>query len=1240
MRRWIVCVGIVMGCASSALGTVWYVDKGNTSEAQDGQSWETAFATIQPAIDAAFSDGGCEVWVAKGAYGEARVSYPHNEHSDVNTGSIIMKEGVNLYGGFAGNEVDRSSRDVEANETIIDGSTALEGANAYHVVVGANDAMLDGFTITGGKCSSNTIGDKTTTQSGAGMCGGTAVNCKFADNWATYFGGGMYAGIAMNCRFTGNISSNKGGGMYSCTAVNCRFSGNDAYDGGGIYGGTATNCTITNNTATYGGGMYGGVATNCIFTGDSATFGGGLNAGTAMNCTFANNQRSTGSDINDGTATNCIFWGESAAGIRRSSVVYSCVKAGFAGVGNIALDPFFIDTASGDFRLRWGSPAVNAGTASGAPATDIRGVARPQGAGVDMGAYEMSPTSDQDLPDTDGDGAPDAIEESLGCDPEVADAALCARLTNPSTGSTLNAAPIYLRGTRACVDVNLVLLSFDGGISFTTAATPNDLEWSYSWTPSLEGTYSIVVRGINVYGGYVDSDPVTVRYRPTRPTADIYSPYAGAHIQGVIDILGKAKGSDIYGFQDYVLDYRPGTDPNATEGVIELIHSVEPVEGTMVEYRLTDAMPWTSAEEQAVAWGGHLVTINNQLENEYLANSSWIFADQDRVWIGLNDAAEEGHFVWVSGETSTYRNWMRGQPDNNNGEEDYVEFYGATPYYAYQKQWNDRPNSENLRGLAEIPTDGAVLYRNWDVSGLEPGPYTLRLLVTDASGLVTGTAWTTVYVDHDSVAPEAPSPLDITGGTYASIVANGNTVHVAGQAEPGSVIDSAQVLDASGAVLMDITTDMCLHLNGVIRGVFTLPDELSTTSISLQLRVRDAVGNVGAYAQSNVLPVDNANPTISVSFPLSNAMLPRAGVLLTGFAKDAGEGGLARVEFGTDGTNWVEAAGTAAWSYLWTPTADGDYTLHLRAVDQLGNSVETTIPVHVDSAYPTATIATPAQGAQLNQGAMVDIQGSAFDAVDFDQYVLRYAPGMSPASGWVSITSTPVATPVENGHLADWDTSGLAEGIYTVRLYVFDQAENSVVFDMQVYVAVNTLPIATGLGFNPPVLGIGDLLADVYTGLEAVYTYEDADGDAQADCHIQWFKDGVAQSTLNNVNPVPKEALLEGGAWSFQVQFLDGKEWGEWFASEPLIVQTDSDGDGILDTVEGTGDPDGDTTPNYLDLDSDDDSVPDSVEQANGSDPYDPTSIPPLPLDWRLLAVITLGSLVLAMRRRIAWQKS
>ncbi len=70
---------------------------------------------------------------------------------------------------------------------------------------------------------------------------------------------------------------------------------------------------------------------------------------------------------------------------------YVPAELGQLGAGNLSADPKFVTRAwgtAGDYHLQPGSPAIDAGTATEAPAADLEGTPRPQGTGFDMGAYE------------------------------------------------------------------------------------------------------------------------------------------------------------------------------------------------------------------------------------------------------------------------------------------------------------------------------------------------------------------------------------------------------------------------------------------------------------------------------------------------------------------------------------------------------------------------------------------------------------------------------------------------------------------------------------------------------------------------------------------------------------------------------------------------------------------------------------------------------------------------------------
>lgn len=72
----------------------------------------------------------------------------------------------------------------------------------------------------------------------------------------------------------------------------------------------------------------------------------------------------------------------------------------------------FVDAEAGDYRLRAGSPAVDAGWGEWAADEDVRGAARPMGAGVDIGAYERL-VGASESGDFNDDGVVDAADYSL-----------------------------------------------------------------------------------------------------------------------------------------------------------------------------------------------------------------------------------------------------------------------------------------------------------------------------------------------------------------------------------------------------------------------------------------------------------------------------------------------------------------------------------------------------------------------------------------------------------------------------------------------------------------------------------------------------------------------------------------------------------------------------------------------------------------------------------------------------------
>ena len=152
--------------AAHALGTIRYAKPAGLTSGSCG-SWAKACGLRYALASVAVS--GDQIWVTKG-------TYKPTSGTD-RTISFVLKNGVALYGGFAGTESSLSQRDPAVNVTILSGDigvAAVVSDNSYHVIQASSvssSAVLDGFTITGG----NATGSRTASLAPAVGCSTTTA---------------------------------------------------------------------------------------------------------------------------------------------------------------------------------------------------------------------------------------------------------------------------------------------------------------------------------------------------------------------------------------------------------------------------------------------------------------------------------------------------------------------------------------------------------------------------------------------------------------------------------------------------------------------------------------------------------------------------------------------------------------------------------------------------------------------------------------------------------------------------------------------------------------------------------------------------------------------------------------------------------------------------------------------------------------------------------------------------------
>jgi len=388
------------------------------------------------------------------------------------------------------------------------------------------------------------------------------TNCTFTNNQASFSGGAIGHGNGgttniTNSIFSNNASTRDGGAITLQTVASagaltmngCTINNNSASSGlpsGGLLvvtngAGNATvnltNCTFTGNTSSSSAagivltkqstGNISAALRNCTISGNNpgglGIFGGA--SATLLNTIVAGNVSSdvSGAIVTAGSTNNLIGNGTGMTGISNSvngnqvGTSPAPINARLAALGSYG-------GATQTVALLPGSPAINAGTASGAPATDQRGISRV--GTTDIGAFES-----RGFTITATGGSPQTTLVSTAF-PVALQASVTSSFSEPVNGGVITFTPPG-SGASCTFGTNPVTIA-RGNVS--TTATANSTFGSYVVTASASGittpaSYSLVNLAAQPTGSSgipnlstLPTHPpnITVNFTPASPTPTGY----------------------------------------------------------------------------------------------------------------------------------------------------------------------------------------------------------------------------------------------------------------------------------------------------------------------------------------------------------------------------------------------------------------------------------------------------------------------------------------------------------------------------------------------------------------------------------------------------------------------------------------------------------------------------------------------------------------------------------------------
>lgn len=327
----------------------------------------------------------------------------------------------------------------------------------------------------------------------------------------------------------------------------------------------------------------------------------------------------------------------------------------------------------------------------------------------------------------------------------------------------------------------------------------------------------------------------------------------------------------------------------------------------------------------------------------------------------------------------------------------------------------------------------------------------LRLVVTDQAG--NSAEFTKAcFVDLTYDAPRItwPASLDVDANyprnptQYSgNIFKNGETIDITVEDDDAVNRDSAKlVLETGTGTKYEYTlanSGLVANPSGTtkatsVRFRFTVPQETSlpqgeykfSFEVSDDATYKNGKAATDVKVENKSFVIDNGPPTLTVN-PLASNVLRSDAFTLSGTASDGWD--IDSVQISLDGgATWQDAslsgsAGSYAWTWCGTSTAEGYYNVQLRAVDKGGSTASRDLQITIDNTAPDLS---------FNQVyPIVESSGKKVNGIIRASVTAADTNGLAGVRYWV-YTNTP---PAESAQI--WNGSGYVEfssAPYTVAI--------------------------------------------------------------------------------------------------------------------------------------------------------------------------------------------------------------